>query len=393
MFLDKILKNSKGEYVGLMEILLGKSELENYIYTLAEAHAIDLIARTIAKCEIETFELVNKKIENRKGELYWLLNIQPNFNENGTSFIYKLVCKLLIDKTALVLINENTKNRLLYVADEYNCTDKVLKEKTFTNITVSDCEGNSFILKKEYNSENTIYFCLKNDGLNVASEGFKKNSTKILKAAQKSFIKANTGTWLLKKPGTMPTLVDLETQKPISMEAYKEKLTEGLFSEEEAVVLLSEQFDLNNLNKDNTKNLSDFENTFLRISKTVAQKWNIPLDVFWGDFTDKSNGTNNFITLAVDPYFEILNDGFNIGLVGKESYLKGEYVAFNRSSISHRDVMDCGTGIDKLTANKFSRNEINKLLRLPHIDEEWADEHALTKNYEKLEGGVKGNEE
>ena len=96
MILDKIFKNSQGEYVNLFDVLFGKGNTENYIYTLAEAHAIDLIARTIAKCEIQTFELKNGNIEENKGDLYWTLNIQPNYIENGTKFIYWLLSFLLI---------------------------------------------------------------------------------------------------------------------------------------------------------------------------------------------------------------------------------------------------------------------------------------------------------
>lgn len=391
MFLDKIFKNDKGEYVNILEVLFGKNDLENYIYTIAEAHAIDLIASTIAKTEIQTFEMKKNKIEENRGNLYWTLNIQPNFNENGTSFLYKLVCKLLINGSALVLIN-GSNNEYLYVADEFNISDKVLKEKVFTDIMISDAEGNSISATKKYTTDNTIYFCLNNNLLKTAGEDFKRNTGKILKAAQGSFIKANTGKWKLKKPGGQPMLMDAETGQQLDLKDYKERITDGLFKEDDAVVLLSEMFDLTNLNENNQKNLTDFENTFLRISKTVAQKWKIPLDVFFGDFTDKSNGTNNFITFGVDLYYELIEDSFNISLVGKQSYLKGEYVKFNRSTISHRDVLDCGTGIDKLTANKFSRNEINKFLRLPYIDEDWANEHALTKNYENVKGGA-GSEE
>lgn len=387
MFLDKIFKNDKGEYVNIFDVLFGKNDLENYIYTIAEAHAIDLIASTIAKTEIQTFEMKQNKIEENKGNLYWTLNIQPNFNENGTNFLYKLVSKILVDKSALVLIN-GSNNEYLYVADEFNISDKVLKEKLFTDITISDAEGNSINVTKKYTTDNTIYFCLKNNLLKTASENFKQNTGKILKAAQGSFIKANTGKWKLKKPGGQPTLMDAETGQQLDLKDYKERITDGLFKEEDSVVLLSEMFDLINLNQNNEKNLTDFENTFLRISKTVAQKWKIPLDVFFGDFTDKSNGLNNFITFAVDLYYELIEDGFNISLVGKQSYLKGEYVKFDRSTISHKDVLDCGTGIDKLTANKFSRNEINKFLKLPYIDEDWANEHALTKNYENVKGGA-----
>ena len=104
MVLDKIFKNSEGEFISIFDVLLGKNDLQNYIYTLAEAHAIDLIAKTIAKCEIQTFEKNKNKIEKHKGDLYWTLNYQPNYNENGTRFLYKLVTKLLVDKTALVII-------------------------------------------------------------------------------------------------------------------------------------------------------------------------------------------------------------------------------------------------------------------------------------------------
>ena len=91
MVLDKIFKNSEGEFVSLIDVIFGSSDAKNYIYTLAEAHAIDLIAKTISKCEIQTFEKKDGKIKENKGDLYWTLNLQPNYNEYGTKFIYKLV--------------------------------------------------------------------------------------------------------------------------------------------------------------------------------------------------------------------------------------------------------------------------------------------------------------
>lgn len=391
MIFDKLFKNSSGEFVNIIDVLFGKNDFQNYIYTLAEAHAIDLIAKTIAKCEIQTFELKNKKIEETKSDLYWTLNLQPNYNENGTKFIYKLVTRLLTDSTALIIINKKARTNLLYVADSYDASNDILYGKIFKNITISDDEGNSLILKKTYNQENTIYYSLKNEKLAKASENFKTNTTRILKAAEKSFIKANTSKWKLKKPGGQPALVDAETNKQMSYEEYKKKITEGLLSEDEAIVMLSEMFDLTNLNKDITQNLSDFETVFTKIGNTVAQKWNIPLDVFYGSKTEKSTGNSDFITFAVDPYFELIEDGLNISLVGKDDFIKGEYVRFNRTNIVHKDVLDCGTGIDKLTANRFSRNEINKFLKLPEIDEDWANEHNLTKNYGNIEGGEKGN--
>ena len=392
MILDKIFKNANGEYISVFDIIFENGNLENYIYTLAEAHAIDLIARTIAKCEIQTFEGEKGKIQENKGDLYWTLNIQPNYIETGTKFIYKLVTKLLTEKTALILINKTPKTNLLYVADSYNTNNKIFTGKTFSNITIEDDEGNSINTNKTYNSENTIYYSLKNTKLKAASESFKKNIGKLLKTAQKEFIRANTPKWRLKFPGQQPTILDATTKKSISYEEYKQKITEGLTSEEEAIVLLSELFNLENLNKDNTKSLSDFESIFKKIGDTVAQEWNIPLDIFYGSKTEKSNGTNDFITMGVDLYFELLEDGFNATLVGKEDFLKGEYVKFNRLNINHKDLIDKASGWDKLISNGFSFNQLCKFLGLPTINEKWADEHYITKNYANVKGGA-GDEE
>lgn len=387
-------KIRSGEYI--FDIFFGSKNKTNYIYTLAEAHAIDLIAKTIAKCEIQVFAKNNKtsKIEEIKNDTYWRLNLQPNYNENGTMFIYKLVTKLLTEQKALVVINKDiTNSKLLYVADDFNSSNSILYGKMFSNVVVSDNEGNSIPLLKKYDAENSIYYSLKNTKLKTASEDFNININKLLKATQNSFINTNTSKWRLKYPGTQPALQDAGTKQPISFEEYKKKITEGLLSEEEAIILLSEMFDLINLNKDSKKELTDFEILFNRIGSTVAQKWNIPLSIFFANKTEKSTGNEDFITFAVDLYFELIEDGLNITLVGKKDYLKGEYVKFNRTNIIHKDVLDCGTGIDKLTANRFSRNEINKLLKLPNIDEAWADEHALTKNYENTKGGAEENGE
>lgn len=366
--------------------------MENYVYTLAEAHAIDIIARTIAKCEIQTFEMKDGKIQENRGDLYWTLNIQPNYIETGTKFIYKLVTKLLMDKTALVLINQMPNKNLLYVADSYNTDKMIFTGKTFRNITVEDDEGNSINLTKTYNSENTIYYSLKNTKLKTASESFKNNTAKLLKASQNSFIKSNTPKWRLKSPGQQPTMIDATTRKPISREEYKEKITEGLMSDEEAIVLLSEYFDLENLMQNNSKNLTDFEGIFKKIGDTVAQNWNIPLDIFYASKTEKSTGTDDFVTMALDVYFELLEDGFNSSLVGKQDFLKGEYVKFNRLNINHRDLIDKASGWDKLISNGFSFNQLSKFLGLPTIDEDWANEHYITKNYANVKGGAEDEE-
>ena len=387
MILDKIFKNKEGEIVSFFDYIKNDSGFENYIYTIAEAHAIDIIAKTIAKCEIQTFELVKNNIQKNKGDLYWTLNIQPNYNENGTAFIYKLVTRLLINNNALVLINEKLGINLLYVANSYTTNKDILKKKTFSDIILIDNEGNSMDMHKIYSSENSIYFSIDSTNLLKTSENFKNKTKNILKSVQKSFIRENTGKWKLGVQGNQPTLIDPETNKPVNYKDYKAKITEGLLDDEESIIMLSSLYNLENLNKEYNKTNSDYFNTAKNISDAVARKWNIPLEIFYGNKTDKSTSNEDFITFALDPYFELLEDGFNSTLVGKESYLKGEYVKFNRLNITHKDLIDKASGWDKLISNGFSFNQLSDMLGLPQINEEWANRHYITKNYANAEGG------
>lgn len=199
-FLTK--RTINGEYI--FDILLGKNKNTDYIYTLAEAHAIDLIATTIAKCEIQVFtkNKETKKIEATKDDTYWRLNLQPNYNENGTMFLYKLVTKLLTNQSALIIINRDIRNsKLLYVADDFTPSSSILYGKIFTDVTISDDDGNSITLNKKYDFENSIYYSLKNSNLQTAKESFKSNSAKMLNAISKSFLKATVPKWRLKTPG------------------------------------------------------------------------------------------------------------------------------------------------------------------------------------------------
>ena len=390
MILDKFLKfkNENGEEISIFDIILGGNNEKDYIYTMAEAKAINLIAKTIAKTEIQVYAKNGENIEKVKDDLYWRLNIQPNFNENGTEFAYKLVTKLLVDKKALVIVNKITRgSKLLYVADSFKVSKDIMYGKKFYDIVVSDDENNKIDVRNVYNTDNAIYFSIKNKSLKMATDTYKTNSAKLLNTIQKKYIKSNLQKWKLKKPGGQPTLQDAETGKTISYEEFKKKITEGLMTEEDAIIMLSEAFDLINLNKDNSQSLNDYKDMIKIIGDSVANRYDIPLDVFYGNKTEKSTGTNDFITFAVDPYYEILEDGFNIALIGKEDYLKGEMVKFNRFSIQHRDIFDSATGIDKLRGDGFSRNEINDFIGLPRINEDWADEHYITKNYGKAKGG------
>lgn len=391
--LGRIFNKEKNEYeeADILSVLTNGIDGKDYIQTMAEAKAINLIAKTISKTtlKIYSYDKKEKKIKRCNNEVDFRLNIKPNFNDTGTSFLYKLALKLLIDKHVLIVKNKYKKEPdLLFIADSFSPNSNVLREKNYNNVMISDNEGNSIELKKTLYSDDYIYISFNNSKINSASENFTKNIKELAGIIIKKYKISNIQKWLLKRPGQNPVLTDYKTGKEITYEEYTERITNGLLSDEDAVVLLSNMFDLLNLNKDNTQSLSDYKDIFKTIGNSAAQKYDIPLDIYWGEKTEKSTGNDDFITFALDPYYECIEDAFNDKLIGLEGYKNGERILFDRLSLFHHDILDSANGIDKLISSTFTRNEINEFLKLPNIDEKWADEPILTKNYGKVKGGV-----
>ena len=367
---------------------------ENYIEAICTAHAIDLISRTIASTELQVYryDSKNKKTEEKRDHVYYRLNVKPNVNENGTNLKNKLVKELLTKGKALIIFDKkrNLSVHYMFLAKTYDCNDEVVNGKVFKNVTVEDEEGNIHEFEREFKLEKgeCLYFVYRNDKLQKAMENFKINSSKFLNIIDKSYKTSNVNKWRLKNPGGQPTMIDAETGEQVTYEKYKEKITSGLFDEEESVLLLSEIFDLYLLNKDKSKDLSDHEKEVKEIGDKVAMMFDIPTDVFYGNKTEKSNGNNDFITFACNPIMKSIEDTYNGGLIDEEDFVNGEQIRFNRFCMQHLDITSLGTSLDKLTSIGFSFNQLCKILNLPEVDEDWANEHHVTKNYADVKGGA-----
>lgn len=386
-FLSKILhQDEKGN---LIDILVLNQTAKLSIKKNAIEHAIDLIARTVSKCEFEYYKYnsKSKKLEKtKKNDTYYKLNIKPNDNELSTIFTYNIVSKLLKEEEALIV----SINKKLYLADSFNYSENILSEKTFYNIKLTDNDNNSLILDKKFKSHECIYLSLGLSEIKQCLEDYYTDIGKLISIQDKRYINANINKWKLNVPGTQPKMLDPKTNQPISYDEYKKKITDGLLDEEDAIVMLSNDFDLNKLNNGEKHSSEDLIRLQEKWEKEVAMAFNIPLDVFYGSKTDKSTGTNDFITFAVLPVTSILEDGYNGSLIKKEDFLNGNMIRINKLNIKHFDIFDCATSIDKLISSGFSHDENRYFLGIPETGEEWAQEHHITKNYENV--SIKGGD-
>ncbi len=381
------------EKKGFIEWIIGEKSKQLAIKKAAIEHAIDLIARTISKSEIQLYryDKKTKKVKPKIDDCYYKLNIRPNPNEYGTSFFYRVVSNLLHEGEALILEIDG----YLYLADSFDTSSSILYKRIYSNIILKDDKGNSFQLDKTYNSDEAIYLSLGDSKINEVLNDYFNELGKLLGVAATQYLSNNTPKWKIITPGEQPAIYDRETGKKISYDDYKKKITEGLFDETESIVLISDMLKLEKINGDKETTSNDYRELEKKWSDEVASAFNIPLDVFYGSKTDKSTGTNDFISFSVVPILRILEDGMNAIIIKKNEYLKGDRIYINKLNMKHFDIFDSANSLDKLFGDGFSHNDLRGFLDIPQVDEDWANEHNVTKNYGNVKktSGKGGDEE
>ena len=73
--------------------------------------------------------------------------------------------------------------------------------------------------------------------------------------------------------------------------------------------------------------------------------------------------------------------------------MKGNYLKIDTKAIKHIDLLSVSTAIDKLIGSgSFCINDIREAIGEEPIDEDWARQHFITKNYETVELALKALE-
>ena len=105
-----------------------------------------------------------------------------------------------------------------------------------------------------------------------------------------------------------------------------------------------------------------------------------------GDVQDTEKAVDELLTFVVDPLVKILQTEINRKRYGLDGIKKGNYIKINTLAVKHIDIFDIATPMEKLiSSGVFTINDILKVLKMQTIDEEWADQHFITKNYATIQ--------
>lgn len=371
---DFLFQNKKGELQSLSD-LISVEVKKMKITKMAVEKAIGMVAHAIAKSEF----IVQGKNERLRNELYWSLNVKPNPNETATEFWIEVIQRLLKNSECLICIS----GKKFYIADSFQVNNSVMLNQIYSNITIT-ANGESLQLNNTYTSDEVIHLKAKNKKIRAYMETVMKMHDDVVSAMEAAIKISKTPKFILKIAGAMPVIRTLRadgTEQTLTVDEFKKNIKNLLESENIEILQASNGLEISQLKIDTAVTSEDVVKISKEIFEECAFAFDIPKTVFTGEITEKADSTNEFITYAVGWVAEILNDAINATLVGKESFLSGEYIWIDLSGFKHRDLVESANYLDKLRSIGFSLDEIRQAIGWEPLNTPFSQERVITKNY------------
>lgn len=349
-----------------------------YIREMAFWSAVNLVANAVSKCEFKTY-LNGKEV---KGREYYLWNVEPNKNQNSSVFLHKLIAKLYRDNECLVI----EQNGQLLVADSFIRTPYALYDDVFTQVQVGD-----FTFQRPFTQSEVLYYKLNEENVRKLVNGLYESYSKLITYSMKAYQRSR-GTKGIFKYDSIPVA---GTDERKAFDALINEKIKKWMEGDNAALPLGRGQEWKELQHKTYSNEStrDIRAQVDDIFDFTARSFGIPPALLRGDVQDTSKAIDQLLTFCIDPLTDMLSEENNRKRNGYEGFSQGTYQKIDTKSIKHVDLLSVATAIDKLIGSgAFCINDIRKAVGDEIIDEPWANQHFITKNYETVENALKALE-
>jgi len=365
---DFLFQDRNKEIQSLAEIIAVDMEKLN-LSKLAIEKAIMMIAKAIAKSDI----LIQTESKEKNKKEY-RLNVQPNDHECGTVFWTEVVKQLLTEQEALII----PLNSKYYRATSWSHTNEVMLKRNYKDVTLS-CGGENLTIFSTFQSDEVIHLRYDNARIRLYLQNVVGQFDKTVDSINAMMQLSSRPRFKLKLGTNALSFREKQadgTDKVMTKDQYVLKIKKLLTSDTLEVLTEQENASVEQLQINTTVKAEELAKMALQINNEVANAFDIPEAVFNG------NITNEFITYAVSPVAEVINDTLTAYVVGEDDYCsKNEKVMVWLARFKHVDVVDSAVNLDKLRGIGFHLDEIRGMVGYPLLNTEFSTERALTKNY------------
>ena len=371
---DFLFQDRNKEIQSLAEIIAVDMEKLN-LSKLAIEKAIMMIAKAIAKSDI----LIQTESKEKHKKEY-RLNVQPNDNECGTVFWTEVVKQLLTEQEALII----PLSGKYYRATSWSHTNEVMLKRVYKDVMLS-CGGENLTIFSTFQSDEVIHLRYDNARIRLYLQNVVGQFDKTMDSINAMMQLSSQPRFKLKLGTNALSFREKQadgTDKVMTRDQYVLKIKKLLMSDDLEVLTEQENASVEQLQINTAVKAEELAKIALQINNEVANAFDIPEAVFNGNITEKSDATNEFITYAVSPVAEVINDALTAYVVGEDDYCsKNEKVMVWLARFKHVDVVDSAVNLDKLRGIGFHLDELRGMVGYPLLNTEFSTERALTKNY------------
>ena len=343
---------------------------EIYVRELAFWQCTNLVANAVSKCEFKTFDR-GKEI---KGEEYYLWNIEPNKNQNSSVFLQKLISKLFSENEVLVV----ESNGQLLVADSYTHREYALLDDIFEQVTVGD-----FKFEHSFVQSDVLFIQVHSKNMRPLVNGLYETYKKLIDYGMRSYNKSRGTKGVL----SMDAMAAGDQNAQRIFEDLKNSGFKRFADAENAVLPMWRGMNYTDLGSKTYTNegTRDIRAMIDDVCDFTARAFGVPPALLSGDVQGVSDALDQFLTFCIDPLCDMLSEEINRKRYGKD-VLRGSRMQIDTKCVKHVDLLSVSTAIDKLIASgAFSVNDIRNVVGEPEIDEPWANQHFMTKNYSTVQ--------
>lgn len=370
---DKVFrKNSEISWMYDLEFLQDVGQ-KAYIKQIALNTVVEFVARTISQSEFRVME-GNKML---KDDLYYLLNIKPNPNQNAVQFWQKFIYKIIIDNEALIIKSDDD---YLYIADDFQHEDELgLLPQKFTDVFIND-----FKYDRYFNMDDVIYVQYSNERLERFSNELFEDYGEIFGRMINLQLKKNQVRGVLNVDATQLKGDDAQKQ----LQGYIDMVFDAFNKNQTAVVPLPKGLEYEeHSSKGSTQGVSEFkelDDLKKSILVDVARMIGVPPALILGEVADLEKSIELFFKTCGSPLVKKIQAELNGKMLYKDEYLKQE-MRIKIVGIDKRDPLELSESIDKLkSSGNYTGNQIRIMVGDEPGDDPHLDEYVLTKNYEAV---------
>lgn len=346
---------------------------------LALQTGISIIAGAVSKCEFKVY-VRGKSVRD---ELYYALNVRPNPNQNSSEFIHDFINRLYRRGEALVIQHRGG----LYVASDFQIDERPILGNRYESVAVGDKRQITF--RRPFEAGDVLHFKLDAKPVRKLIDGIYDDYGKLLSAAMDDYLQRCGRKYKYHldqyKAGDAEFNAMWDDWLRASLKDFVQNPS-GVWPEYRGTELTELQ------SPASARNSSlDVINLRREAFDIVAQALKIPLPLMYGNMTNLGEIADVFLTFCIDPLADMISEEITCKTSTAADYRRGNFVRVDTRHIRHADLFDIAPGVDKLiSSGMFSINELRGEVDADRLEEDWADAHFVTKNYENQTGQGSG---